>query len=359
MRNTYFESEPEDQRYTFAVGLVRSFENKLLDQGKIERLVEAVSSEEILRLLQDTPYGSFISTGKDRGEFEEILMGRKKEVFDFFDEFCIDSCARTFLHAPYDFSNLKLVLKSQLLEKDYKSLFSPLGELQIEVFTESTSDGDFISEKPSMDEFSSDLTEFTENQSMPDYLLRASEKALREYYRNKDPRMLDMSIDEDQYRYLSDIVEKMKSPYLKALLQLKADGINLSTFLRVKQILKKSTDTTEIEKMAFIDGGSIDRHILRDFLKKPEDEIKSFLNSVELYEFSSALDKGSEEIEKIKDKLYVYLLRQAKFFTSGVEPLIAFVLAVDHEVKTLRRILISRNNEIPKTKLRNRLVEVV
>ncbi len=355
MRKAYFEREPEDQRYTFAVGLVRSFENNLLDQSKIERLVEAENSEEILKLLQDTPYGSFISTGKNKDDFEEILLGRKKEVFDFFDQFCIDSCARTFLHAPYDFSNLKLVLKSQLLEKDFKSLFSPLGELHIEVFTESASDKDFIVEKPSQDEFSSDLAEFSENQSMPDCFLRASEKALREYYRNKDPRMLDMSIDEDQYMYLTENVEKMKSPYLKELLQLKADGINLSTFLR----LKKGTDTTEVEKMAFIDGGIIERYIFKDFLKKPEDEIKSFLNSVELYEFSSALDKGPEEIEKTMDKLYVYLLRQARFFLSGVEPLIAFVLAVDHEVKTLRRILISRDNEIPKIKLRDRLVEVV
>lgn len=340
MRNTYFENEPEDQRYAYASSLVRCFENNLLDEVKVERLLEAEDVNEVIRLLQDTPYGPFITPGKYEGNYEKILFGRRLEVYKFFDKYCIDDLPKEFIHAPFDYSNLKLILKKQILilekkieEKQEYKMFSPLGNVSKEIF----------------------LSEEEENILLPKHIDNTMKEAMEKYYSTKDPRILDMVCDINLYKYLKNIVMKMKSPFMKELLEVMVDGINISSLIR----LRNFPDAEEIADYVFTEGGSVNPNVWRYKYNLPIEELKSILNSYELSEYSEVIDKKTEEVEKTADSLFANLLRQSRFFLSGVEILISFVFSVEQEVKILRKIFVGKENSIPSVKIKSRLSEVI
>ena len=340
MRNIYFENEPEDQRYAYASSLVRCFENNLLDEIKVERLLEAENTDEVIRLLQDTPYGPFITPGKYTGNYEKILSDRRQEVYKFFDKYCIDDLPKEFIHATFDYSNLKLILKKQILilekkieeEKEYK-LFSPLGSISKEIF----------------------LNEEEDNVLLPRHIHNAMQEAMVKYYATKDPRKVDMVCDISLYKYLKSIVVKMKSAFMKELLEVMVDGINISSLIR----LRNFHDAEDIADYVFCDGGSVEPEVWRDKYNLPIEEIKSILNSYELSEYSQVIDRKTEEVEKTADSLFANLLRQSRFFLSGVEILISFIFSVEQEMKILRKIFVGKENSIPSVKIKSRLSEVI
>jgi len=277
LKNIYFENEPEDQRYAFASSLARCFENNLLDSVKVERLLEAEDINEVIRLLQDTPYGPYITPGKYSGNYEKILFSRRLEVYKFFDKYCIDDLPKEFLHAPFDFSNLKLILKKQILimdkkiddNQDYK-LFSLLGSISKE---------DFLNE---------------EVNSLPKHIDITMKEAMEKYYISKDPRILDMICDTALYKYQTKIVKKMKSSFMNELLEVKVDGINISSLIR----LRDYKDAEELVDYVFCEGGSVSPKEWASKYSLPTEELRSILNSYELTEYAQVIDKTTAEVEK-------------------------------------------------------------
>lgn len=351
MRQVYFEKEPSDQRYTYAAGLVRCFEISLLDKNKIHRMSEARDVQEVIRLLQDTPYGAYISGSTQHYDFEQILTGRRKEVYEFFDNFCLDLPGYNFIHAPFDFLNLKLILKSQIAGKKFKPLFSIFGSIKLDVFKK---------------HFSFDQTEQEFQQSplsdeetvlekvIPDHIIKCSQQVLEYYYQTKDPRYIDVIIDQHSYRYLYFLTALLNSSFLTELLQIEVDSINLTTYLRIQNV-----DLGDLVSFIFLPGGRISPEEWSKYLGKQDEELETVLNDHQLEEYAGVVDKDLWEVEKFKDQLKVELLRQARFFTTGLETLISYIYTVEQEVKALRRIMIGKNNNVSKSKIIKGLSEVV
>ncbi|MGC9365886.1 MAG: V-type ATPase subunit [bacterium] len=351
MRQVYFEKEPTDQRYTYAAGLVRCFENSLLDKNKIHRMSEARDLQEVIRLLQDTPYGAYISGNTQQYDFEQILTGRRKEVYEFFDKYCLDLPGYHFIHAPFDYLNLKLVLKSQIAGKKLKHLFNIFGSIKLDVFKK------YFSFDQSEQEFQQ--TPLSDEETVlekviPDHLIKCSQQVLEYYYQTKDPRYIDVIIDQHAYGYLDTLNDLLNSSFLSDLLQIEVDSINLTTYLRIQNI-----DLGELVNFIFLPGGRISPEDWNRYLVKQDEELETILNEHQLEEYTGVVDKDLWEAEKIKDQLKVELLRQARFFTTGLETLIGYVYTVEQEVKALRRIMIGKNNNVSKSKIIKGLSEVV
>ena len=50
---------PSNDQYAYAVGRVRAMETRLLDRSKIDRMVEAKSAEEALKVLGESEYAEY------------------------------------------------------------------------------------------------------------------------------------------------------------------------------------------------------------------------------------------------------------------------------------------------------------
>ena len=60
-------------------------------------------------------------------------------------------------------------------------------------------------------------------------------------------------------------------------------------------------------------------------------------------------------LEKLSEEHVMRHLRDAKTFVFGVEPLVAFVLAKEHEMAMVRMILVGKRNDISSERLVDRI----
>jgi V/A-type H+-transporting ATPase subunit C len=74
----------EDTEYAYAVGRVRALETQLLDNARIERMMDSEDPGELLRILQDTVYGQHISELSDPSDFERMLKKESARAFSVF-----------------------------------------------------------------------------------------------------------------------------------------------------------------------------------------------------------------------------------------------------------------------------------
>lgn len=336
MRKQYFEDAPENGKYNFAVALARCFENSLLDGPRYDRLIESDSVTTALKILHDTPYGSFIQSAAN--DFETVLLSRKREVFSFFKEHCVNEHAGNFVFFPYDYHNLKAALKSRF-SRIKKETYSEFGSVPV----------------PSFRSIAEEERGEDETMVLPPQLEKALESALESYYVSKDPRDIDYTVDRNLYMGLLSSAEGSKSLYLKELLSQRADLVNAVSFLR----LKKQGEDGHGKHDFFVPGGKIDCNDFKACLGKPLDDFKDLLAMSDYYDVVPVIDAGPLEMEKKAEEIERDFLKQARFFLNGFEPLVSFCLSADIEIKNLRKIFVSKINKIPFSKFGKGITEVV
>ncbi len=67
--------------FAYAVGRIRALETRLLDKSRFDRMVEAASGEEALKVMSETDYGGSIAELDRVHDFEIILQEELKRTF--------------------------------------------------------------------------------------------------------------------------------------------------------------------------------------------------------------------------------------------------------------------------------------
>ncbi len=336
MRKPYFENSPQGDRYNFAVSLVRCFENSFIDLTRYERMMEAADVSSALKILHDTPYGTHVQSSP--GDFENVLVSRKREARIFFDEYCFNRHAKDFISSPYDYHNLKTAVKSRFSNVKRES-YSEFGSVPRESFMAIAAE---------------EKVEEGDGSKLPVHLEKALEACLEGYYLSKDPRRIDYAADISLFERLSYDAENSKSEYIKELLALRADFTNAVSFLRIK----KGGEEVKNSKDLFVPGGKISAESISDCLLRPMDDFKGLFSLSEYYDAAAVIDAGPFEMEKKADEMEMEFLRQSRYFLSGFEPLVSYCLSLDIEIRNLRRIFVSKRNKIPFDKFRKGITEV-
>jgi V/A-type H+-transporting ATPase subunit C len=76
----------DPKRYGFAVGRVRVLETRLLGRSTFERLLDAHSFREQLRILSETPYGVYLEGVTTAEGVEAALDGSLRDLYNDFLE---------------------------------------------------------------------------------------------------------------------------------------------------------------------------------------------------------------------------------------------------------------------------------
>jgi len=129
---------------------------------------------------------------------------------------------------------------------------------------------------------------------------------------------------------------------IKALI----DFTNIKTRIRVEKMGKGAAF---LEK-ALLSGGTIGEKALLDL---------SSSNPFSGTYFGECYDLGKKEgitsFEKYVDDYIIEFAKKAKYMPLTIEPLIAYLLAKENEIKTVRIIMVGKENNIEAETLRERL----
>ena len=327
-------------KFTQAVSRIWVLETRLLDKSKVERMIEADSASEVLRILNETEYSNVSATVKRPEDYEEILTAELKRVYDLVYEISPIKDVVKIMSLKYDYHNAKVLLKEKVLSKDLSSMLIKLGNL------------DLIEIKRKID--SDNL------RSLNGTLGKGIQEAMKVFEETKDPQKIDIIIDKYMYKELVELNKSLNYKFIDNLVKAMIDSTNIRTLLRIK----KQNKGRDFAQEVIVNGGAIDSNKLISLLNESPENIMSKLQSTI---YSDLIKEGFEGyiatesaslLEKLSDNYIMELMKNSKLVTFGPEKLLSYIYAKETEIKVIRIIMVGKLNNIAEEVIRERLRDI-
>ena len=324
--------------YGQSVVTIRILEKRLLTRNRLERMIEAETPEEVLKLLGETEYSQDMADIHGSQDYEIILKRETERVFSIVRNMIKNTGIVDVLSLKYDYHNLKVLLKSKITGKDFSSLLMQAGTIDASKF------------KAKFESQSNDL---------PQEIVEAIDEVQKDFEENHNPQRIDIIVDKHYFRNLSRLAKEIDIKVITDYVEGLIDFQNMITLFRVQ---KQKRDARFLETVIF-EGGTISKNKIVESINDNTDTI---LNKFKKEKLGTYLVKGLEafsetkrlsELEKISDNYLMELNKESKYVVFGPEPLFTYLVAKEREINAVRMIMVSKINNISSDKIRERLRE--
>ena len=325
----------EDWRYAYATARVRVLQTQMLSRGTFLDMANADSFTTALELLGGSEY-AMSQAVTSLTQIEKMLLERRSSVRDLFVYLMLDEGIVELLRAREDFANMRLAVRRVVTEKPIGNDYSDHGSVRAEEFEE-------IFEQESYDRF-------------PVYLAEGVEAAVLGYYENKDIRQIDYGIDRIQAEYKIKKAEELGSVFLLSLFRTQIDMTNIRTMLRLKLAERD-------EKQFFLQGGYVGIDRLTHALGIGYEAIAPLFYSTSYYDILErgipylTSEKSFLRLEKECEDHMMGFLKTTNSLAAGSQPVIAFSLMKENEIRTVRMLLTCKMNALDTKLILDRLGE--
>lgn len=330
----------EKMDFTQAVARLRVLEGRLLNKVRIERMIDCSSAEEALKILQETEYGSLMGSVRRPEDFDFILKDELKRVFSLMYSITPHKSIVDIMSLKYDYHNLKVLIKGKALNKDLNDILVEVGTISIDrlklIFT---------------------TEKFKE---LPKVMMEATVETIKKFEEKRDPQVIDIMLDKYLFKDMLLRAEETKIDYLSDYVKKNIDFINIKSFVRVKEMAKDVKFFSEV----FMTGGNIEENV---FVKNFNDTIEVFANKIPNVSYKDVIKKGLADygtlgklssFEKDSEDFLMKEARASKYIHFGPEPLIAYLIAKETEIKVIRIVMVGKINGISPDAIRERLRDV-
>ena len=324
-------------QFTQALSRIWVLETRLLDKSKIERMIDAPSAEEALKILGETEYANILGKVKRANDYEYILSNELKRVYDLMYELCPVKEVVDLMSIKYKYHNLKVLLKGKFLSKDFSNLLIDLGIEDLKA----------LKSIIDLDNFD-DLKGNTKKAVM---------EVIKDFEKNKDPQQIDIIIDRYMFEELKEIKKNLNYKFTDKLVLAMIDWTNIRTLIR----LKKQGKGREFAAKVLISGGAIEKDTLISIINEnPEGIIAKLSHTI----YGDLIKEGIEGfketnsaslLEKLSDNYIMDLMKGAKLVTFGPDRLLSYIYAKETEIKIIRIIMVGKLNNITEEVIRERL----
>lgn len=321
----------EAVRYGVAVGKVRVLETRVLGAGTYERLVDAPTFAEQKRILSDTVYGKYLESANTADEVEASLGAALDGFYRFLDEANLPAAVARFFRVRYDFWNLRAALKARALGVATSEMLSGLGTVPPVAFDD-----------------------------LPDGLppaLAGLARALMPDTGEPWPEVaaIDAAVEQALFGELSRTARESRSAFLRSLAALNIDVANAKTAVLAK---RRGLGAGEVASL-LLDGGALATSRIEELYELSADELAEGLSAHKALRGISAKQLGDPALLDVAaDNLVVRFLRRARHVSIGPEPVVAYVMAREAEVVSVRTLLIGKLAGLDQDALRARLREI-
>jgi V/A-type H+-transporting ATPase subunit C len=329
----------KQEDYAYATARIRAREPKLLSRSRLERLFEIKDYSDAVRIMVESGYSNEQADSRKSGaeNLDDILSAELAKTYDLICEMIPDPQVLNLFRKRYDYLNAKLILKAEALKLEVRETLSELGTIEPGKLLKSIS-GRKLSDLPEI--FSEAITE-----------------SLEVFNASGDPQMIDFIMDKASLRDMAEDAIASEDPFLIKLVDMLIDTANLRILIRSK-LLNKPDDFI---KKAWISGGSFSNKLFEEMENKGLNNLFDVLKSLGQERLAADLSEaigqfdGISEIEKILDDYITHLLKQGKFVTMGIEPVIGYLFFKETEIKNARLIITGVMNKIPRETIKERL----
>ena len=314
---------------------IRHAEKKLLTKQQLQRLADAKNLEDAIKLLNETSYSSELSKLDRPENYEQVLSEVLNKTYKEAMEISPDKSLVEILSCKYDYHNLKVLVKENILKEKFDSMYCMLDGNEIEAFRELALKND-------------------------EGLSKDFKECLDFFETTKDPQDIDIFIDKKYFEKVLSLAEDFKLEMITEYFKAMIDFINLRTFIRCR----KQNQVKETLEKVLIKGGDVETDKILDMFYE---DIEILPIKLKAYKIGRVLSKIVEEykntnslnsFEKSMDDYLVEIVRKAKSIHYGAEVIFSFLFAKELEIKNLRLILVGKVNGLSADFIKERLREV-
>ncbi|HSW00731.1 MAG TPA: V-type ATPase subunit [Sedimentisphaerales bacterium] len=325
--NAYYQYPPlgdEDWGYVFQTAAIRALETHMLARSTLVDMASADSFASAVELLSGTDYAA-LTGAKDLGEVERVLQEKRVQLRRLLAEMRFDEDLQSLLAARYDFANLRLAVRRIVTERPVGRDYSDLGNVPAEELGAALEAEDYS--------------------RLPAHMRQGIEAAVLAYYAAKDIRQIDYALDAFEMAYSIERAEELGSTFLVSLFRLQVDLTNIRTMLRLKM-------ADRLERDRFLPGGFLPAERFVHSLDLVYEAIAPLFASTPYDEVVEAgvsywmAEQSFLRLERACDEYVLGYLRQTTQIGVGPQPVVAFFLAKEHEIRSVRLILTAKRNSL-------------
>lgn len=318
---TYPQIGEDDWRYTAQTAVVRALEMQLLSHGVLADMAGAPDFNAAIGSLAAGEYAIPQSVRFD--EVQTILLDKRAAVRELFEDLMLDEEIVTYFKARDDFANLRLAARRAVTDTPIGTDYSAEGNVAPELFA----------------------TVFEEENYglFPGYLRDAAEQAVLAYYQDKKIPEIDYAIDRCEAEYKVGRAREIGQVFLLNLARMQIDLANIRTVLRLKH--------SEAEhRNVLLDGGFVEMDRHRQAIEQGDESLGQLFFATPYHRLVDsgvgyfASNQSFLKIEQQCDEYVMGYLRQAAQITAGPQPIIAWLLMKEHEIRMVRLVLTAKKN---------------
>ncbi len=317
-----------DTGYVYAVARIRVKEKNLLSDSDIGMMTGMKDEKEIMDYLAGKGWGDGDPGSMDRDEF---LACEEEKDLQLIKELKVPDSIFSVLSYPKRFHNLKAVIKDLCTEEAPGGLTYPL-----EGFEEDRLKG-IISER-----------RFKE---LPEYMQKVAEEAYDSLLETGDGQRCDIMIDKACLEAMRDAGKASGSRLLE---RYEEETVAVTDIKIAFRALRAGKDREFLEE-ALAECSSFDRDALINAASSGEESMMEFLYGNGYGEGADAIKESPFAFEKWCDDRVIDSLRPQKTNSLSEGPVIAYYLARENEIKTVRMILTAKANGFSEESIRERM----
>ena len=310
--------------YVYTVARLRAMENRFLDTSFFSRLMDSETLEDALKSLGETVYSQWLSASD--ANFDQVIDSELIATCNELQQFVPDRELLEIYRMPYDFNNVKVILKSLFKVREG-------GERRY----------DLLTALGAVDTDSLIMALEGEESVLPYGLGDVIPRCWSAWEQSKDPRQAELLLDGHLFaamRALAETLEeKLKTSAIVRWVEHKIDVENLRNAVRLSRMNVDSTAALAF----FHKGGTIRPD---DVAKLMGESLESWSKTLSHTGMGAALeaiqDRGLAalaDISKALDEYLIHTLEKAKY-GSNPENVILYLLRKEEEARNLRVVLV-------------------
>jgi V/A-type H+-transporting ATPase subunit C len=299
--------------FLFTLGVIRALEARRLNMAQVEQIIFAASITEALKHLKMNQVFGFQPQENEWGDFRTVITGRLSWILEFLRQNCPNSNLEIFFRLPYDYHNLKLLLKNKILVQTDLQMLAANGTI------------------PPFELLN--ILEQDNLTYLPGFMELGVVLALEQQQNTQELMAIDLCLDRALYQDLLAQACTTGSEFIKGYLRLKIDSINILTRARKK----KYRFSDKLLPLLYLKDGNLKEETLND----PRLQVRQlFLEMAESMDYPCLLNEPIEtslflSMERSLEEMIFAYLNNARFLIQGIEPIFAFGAIVEMETRAL------------------------
>ena len=326
-------SHRKDTDYLAISARIRAMENRLLNRDRLERIIEARSDQEALKVLVECGYPEIPGAG-----LEQMLASVREETVKDLSRAVPGEPGLEIFKLKYDYHNAKTILKAQAMGVDAARLLLKGGRYDPE-----------------------ELLSRWQQESLggcSDTFRKAMEQGAALLKESKDPQQVDLLLDKAMYAEMAKLAKDGKSAFLEGYVRILVDAANLRTAVRVYRMDKED----EFLRSVLLEGGNVSVQTIAAARGEGIADVFQSGLLAQAAKLGAALVKpGSGALtafEKACDDAVTRYVSASRRIPFGEQVVIGFLYAREAEITAVRTIFAGRAAKLDGDTIRRRLREI-